>query len=229
MTAGRAGRIRVLIIADVVTLAASVQSALHDAGMEADMAATADEAVALSERFRPAVVLVDFALPGRAGPALARHFAAAGCGVLAIADDVSPDDGVHDHVPRPPSMREVAARVRALHRRMVRPEVAPAGSILVDHEMRGLARYGGPPVPLDGAEYLVLTTLLEARGTAVSREWLARVAALGHGAPARVDAVVDALRRRLAGLGGRAGVIQRVRGQGYVIADPAMFRSVGER
>ena len=228
--AARAGRIRAMIVAADAKLAAALQSALQQHGMEADMAASAQEAVALFAAFRPVIVVIDCALAAGAG--LVRQFAAEpGCGVLAITSDGALADGAQDQVSRPLMLGEVVARVRALHRRIAWPGTPSAGSIVVDHVRPSIAREDGAAILLDEAEYRVLITLLDARGTAVSRDWLGRVALPGIpvGDGQRIGAVVEALRRQLVAVGAGAGAIRSVRGQGYVIADPAMFRRIGER
>ncbi len=220
------GRPRVLTVSDVPARASALQSALLRARMVAELASGAQEARTLLERFRPEVAVIDFALADGAGGELARDFAAAGCLVLAIADAVEPEGAVHDHVAPPLHVGEVVARVRALHRRM-----AGAGAAIeVGQRSRSLSCAGAAAVMLEDAEFHILITLIEARGTAVSREWLARVAVPGvaSDAAARVDALVLSLRRQLAALGAGQSAIRAVRGQGYVLADPAMFRSVEE-
>ncbi len=225
-----AGRIHVLIVADIATLAAAAQAALQRDGMAVEIAATPAEATDLAERFRPEIIVVDLNLAENAGPPLVRHFSAMpGRGVLALADARTDGAGAHDVMPMPLAPHELVRRVRSLRWRTARPGSPPAGTLLLDHPSRAILREGAMPVALTAAEHLILTELLEARGALVSRDWLARIAL--KGAPpvgGGVDHLIAALRAKLAGLGVAGRTIQAVRGQGYVMADPAMFRPAAE-
>jgi excisionase family DNA binding protein len=70
------GQIRVLIVDPEMELTALLQQALADTGQYAvQVAESAFEAGALTEQFRPHVLLVDLDLPGMSGRTLTRFFA----------------------------------------------------------------------------------------------------------------------------------------------------------
>lgn len=227
MSGARAAlRLRVLVVTDAAVLAAAAQTALQREGIEVDLAASAAEALARIESFRPAIVLVDLDLADGAGADLAARLAASpDLGVMTTGHTPS---GTRDHVAKPIAAPDLVARVRGLHRRLARPGRRVAGALLVDHARRTITG-GGAALMLSDAENLVLATLLEARGSVVSRDWLGRLALqAAHSEDRRIDTLIGALRGRLAAIGGGAQSIRAVRGQGYVIADPAMFRVVAE-
>ena len=70
--------------------------------------------------------------------------------------------------------------------------------------------------------------LLDAGGVSVSREWLSRIALKRplHADDRAVDQLVMKLRRKLASQGASDRVILSARRQGYMIADPSLFRAI---
>jgi len=231
-----ARRLRVLIIEDTPTVAASIQAGLHLAGIETDLAETGAEAIARKTSFRPEIVLVDLGLPDVSGFELIRHFAATGdCGVIVVTENgeeaariAGLETGADDYVVKPARVRELVARIRALHRRMQKPSEPRPGTITIDHAQRCLIGPTGDRSVLTEAEIAALETLLDAEGASVSREWLSRVALKRplHAEDRSVDQLVLKLRRKLTSHGASERVILSVRRQGYVISDSTMFHSL---
>jgi DNA-binding response OmpR family regulator len=126
--------------------------------------------------------------------------------------------GFDDAVVGPPSAREVAARIRAVHRRVHWAGRARAGR--VRHGTMTLDTDGhelwidGQCIPLTSTELSVVRTLMRAHGRAMSRSELLD-AAWGSGnfdiSERAVDNVILRLRRKLP----RPDVIQTVRGVGF--------------
>ena len=100
--------------------------------------------------------------------------------------------------------------------------------IYIDPAQRCLIGNGGERTALTEAEMSALDTLLDAAGNSVSREWLSRIALKRplHADDRAVDQLVMKLRRKLASQGASDRVILSARRQGYVIADPSLFRAV---
>jgi two-component system alkaline phosphatase synthesis response regulator PhoP len=151
--------------------------------------------------------------------------------------------GAEDYVAKPFSLAELLARVRAALRRGPRPPpsvpavaaapgaaaappVTPAaaaaragttfGDVSVDVAARTVTR-AGAPVDLTATEFDLLMCLVEARGTALSREAIfARVWGPNHhGTPRTIDNFVQQLRAKLEADPQKPRHVQTVRGVGY--------------
>ncbi|MBV8031363.1 MAG: response regulator transcription factor [Betaproteobacteria bacterium] len=127
--------------------------------------------------------------------------------------------GADDYVPKPCTPRELAARIRAILRRLhPAPEgaqLACAGIVLWPGMRR--AEASGRPLELTSSEFNVLEVLLRRAGTVVTKRELCE-AALGRPF-ARFDRSVDvhvsSLRHKL---GDAARLLHTVRGIGYHLA-----------
>lgn len=230
---------RVLVVEDVATMAALIESALRSAGM--DVICVSSGAAALEARisFVPEIVLLDLELPDIDGMSLVPIFAEYGCGVIIVtltdgeqARVQALDIGADDYVVKPVMVHELAARIRAVHRRLQGRTVGGerAARISVDSARRQIVAPDGRALPLTEAEMLAFEILLDAMGSPVSREWLSRTALKR---PIReedrsVDQLVMKLRRKLATLGCPERTILSVRRRGYVIADPGLFQKAGD-
>jgi len=226
-------RLLVLIVAPAAGLAASMQTALQQAGMAPELAGTGAEALQRQSALAAAVTIVDLDLPDMDGLALVAELVAAGAsGVIAIAEDAASaarlrrlDTGADDIVVKPLALKELVARIRALDRRRRQPFARPPLAITIDDADQSLVDPTGRRTHLSDAEFAALNTLLDAQGASVSREWLGRssLRRMLHAGDNAVDELVDALRRKLAAHGASPRTILSARGQGYVIADPTVF------
>jgi len=236
---------RVLIVEDIAPVAAAVASALRAAEMAVDLAATGLDAVERKAVFHPDIVLMDLQLPDMNGLDLVERFARDGdCGVIVVTangDEAARVDGLDrgadDYLIKPVAMRELAARIRALYRRLSRVDGRPSApmtasaapsldQIVLDQAHRCLIGLRGEQTPLSEAEFTALETLLDADGAPVSRDWLGRVALKRplHADDRSVDQLVLKLRRKLSASGAADRTILSARRQGYVIPDPSLFR-----
>ena len=231
-------RPRVLIVEDIAPVATAVEAALKFAGMETALAATGAQAVERKASFRPDIVLLDLQLPDVTGFDLVEWFARdSDCGLIVVtsASDESLrveglDRGADDYLVKPVPMRELAARIRALHRRLARSELreqlGEMAQIVLEPAHRCLLGRHGERTMLSEAEFTALEILLDADGAPVSREWLGRVALKRplHADDRSVDQLVLKLRRKLSASGAAERTILSSRRQGYVIPDPTLFR-----
>lgn len=225
--------LRVLVI-DRKADAHGMAFALEEAGMRCAVAFTAMQARALAVSFVPDVALIALDLPE--GRLLLRWLLdGAECGVIALGTPDDSTDGVaalelgaDDAVARPPGMREVAARIRAVHRRLqARPVPQPmsdvtVGPIRIHTARRAVTDEGGRRIPLTSAEFALLDQLAQAHGRAVSRDTLSEAALRRPWRPEdrSVDQLVFSLRQKLPPDDMGSTLIHSVRGAGYVLRAP---------
>ena len=116
---------RILVVEDEPAIAELIAINLRHAGFEVSVAADADAAQDAVDGVLPALVVLDWMLPGRSGHALVRQWRAAprtrALPVIMLtarseeADKVSGlDAGADDYLTKPFSANELLARIRAL-------------------------------------------------------------------------------------------------------------------
>lgn len=222
---------RVLVVEDDEGIAQGLVLALRQEGWAADVAPTVASALT-ALRVEPfQMVLLDLGLADGDGMTVLqsmRNAPAAGLPdpetpvVIMTARDQIPsrisglDMGADDYVVKPFDPGELAARMRALRRRMAgrsRP-VLIWGELEIDPAAR-IVRRNGKQIELSSREFGVLLILMEARPRVLSRSQIEASlytwdAALGSNA---VEVHVHHLRRKLGD-----GVIRTMRGVGYFIS-----------
>jgi len=124
------------------------------------------------------LVLLDIMLPRRNGLSVLKEIRQAGLNIpvlmLTARSDVEDrvkglDYGADDYLPKPFSMAELLARIRAILRRDSKWDpVLSAGSIKLDTISREVTQ-NGKPLDLTAKEFSILEFLLYNKGSAVSR------------------------------------------------------------
>ena len=132
--------------------------------------------------------------------------------------------GADDYVPKPCSLRELVARVRAILRRVKadsqpKPGSSPGlsvGDLRIDPGSQSVFR-DGQLIDVTGAEFGVLEILVRSAGEVVSKDAIARHALGRRIMPydRSVDAHVGHLRKKLGPLPNGLQRIKTVRGRGY--------------
>lgn len=124
--------------------------------------------------------------------------------------------GADDYVVKPFSVRELAARVRAISRRRVVEAPSQMGQVTLDRNRRSVL-VSGEPIDLTAKEFDLLAVLLEDPGRVVPRQELySRVwDPVWIGSGKTLDVHVAGVRKKL----GNADFIETVRGVGYRFVD----------
>ncbi|HEU5472627.1 MAG TPA: response regulator transcription factor [Actinophytocola sp.] len=219
---------RVLIVEDEPTIAESVAVRLRAEGYEVDIARDGPAAVAAVEADRPDLVVLDVMLPGFDGLEVCRRIQAerpVPVLMLTARDDetdvlVGLAVGADDYLTKPFSIRELAARVHALLRRIdrARSDDDAAPIVLGDLEINlaeRRVRRAGAEVHLTPTEFDLLVHLANRPRVVQPRErLLAEIWGWGDAAAGTrtVDSHVKALRRKLG-----AELIRTVHGVGYAL------------
>jgi DNA-binding response OmpR family regulator len=224
-----AGR-RIAVIEDEASIAAAIATRLRSEGYEVEIAGDGPGGVALCERFRPDLVVLDLMLPGLDGIEVCKQIQREHpLPVLMLTARDSETDllvglavGADDYMTKPFSARELVARVHALLRRAERPSTGEQravriGAIELDAASRRVRR-DGELVHLTPIEFDLLQYLASRPGRVASREELL-VNVWGYEVPSgarTVDSHIRSIRRKLG-----ADVVRTVHGVGYAVEDGA--------
>lgn len=175
----------------------------------------------------PALVVLDWMLPGRDGPALVsviRRQSRAGVVMLTAREAVEDrlrgfDVGVDDYLAKPFVVEELVARVRAVLRRSgAIATTIEIGDLVVDEEAAQVTR-GGERISLTATEFRLLVFLAGHRDKVLSNaQILSQVWGYDEYADNLVQVHLSALRRKLETHGPR--LIHTERGLGYVLRTP---------
>ncbi len=229
---------RILLIEDDEDVGQSLVRVLERSGMPTAWATTGTEGLKLRASFHPDIALVDLNLPDADGISLVTWLSQHGdCGIIVISGFGGEADrvvglelGADDFVTKPPHLRELLARIRAVHRR-VRLRAAPKpsprdeqavtiGQIQIDLVHRAVHTLAGERISLTAAEFTALETMLAANGKPVSRDQLCEAALHRPWRPddRSVDQLIFNLRQKLPGSYAGTGLIHSIRGAGYLLA-----------
>ncbi|WP_405115299.1 response regulator transcription factor [Micromonospora sp. NBC_01405] len=217
---------RVLVVEDERTIAESVATRLRAEGFTVEIAGDGPTAVDRFRTWRPDLVVLDVMLPGFDGLEVCRRIQGdrpVPVLMLTARDDetdllVGLAVGADDYLTKPFSMRELAARVHVLLRRVERaaaagPSTLTVGDVEINQAERRVLR-NGVEVHLTPTEFDLLVHLAGRPRAVLPREQLlADVWGWAEGGGTRtVDSHVKALRRKLG-----ADLIRTVHGVGYAL------------
>jgi two-component system, OmpR family, response regulator MprA len=214
----------ILVVDDDAPIRRMLSRTLTAEGYAVEASADGGTALAAVERSAPDLVVLDVAMPGIDGLAVARRLRDKGLAVPILfltARDAVPDRvagldaGGDDYLVKPFAAEELLARIRALLRRGNEPEeMLACGDLVFDVRGRSALR-GGRDLGLSAREADLLELLLLNRRRIVSRE-LALERVWGGPAAASLNAVdqyVSYLRAKL----GDPPLIETVRGTGFIV------------
>ena len=217
----------ILVVEDEDSLATLLQYNLQKEGYSITMAGDGEEALLLVDEKLPDLIVLDWMLPKLSGIEVCRRLRQRNetrnvpiIMLTARGEETDRirglDTGADDYVVKPFSMTELAARIRAVLRRL-RPGLAEdrvrRGDIVIDRVAHRVKR-GGHEVHLGPTEFRLLDHLMQNPGRVFSREQLLDAV---WGSDVYVEArTVDVHIGRLRkALGGDADPIRTVRSAGY--------------
>ena len=220
---------RLLLVEDTPDVAEAIALSFARAGDTLDCAVDLKQARASLSVQHYDVLILDINLPDGSGRELLSELRNERSTIpvlmltarIGIEERVaSLDDGADDYLTKPFDLRELQARVRALHRRSpaVRDTFIEFGALIIDISGKTLT-CNGEALTLTRREFSVLEALLDRRGRVTSKEHiLGRMfsfdeADVGTNA---VELYVSRLRRKLSG---SHVSIRTLRGLGYQLVD----------
>ncbi|MCX8032412.1 MAG: response regulator transcription factor [Thermoleophilia bacterium] len=216
---------RVLLVEDEERLAETIARGLRREGMAVDVVYDGRAALAKAAVNQYDVIVLDRNLPVLHGDEVCKQLVEKGnlarilmlTAAGSIQDRVTGLDlGADDYLPKPFSLKELVARIRALARRAVPPlpPVLRVADVVLD-PARHTAERAGRDLGLTKKEFGVLHTLLAARGRVVSAEELLEKVWDENADPFTnvVRVTIMTLRRKL----GDPPLIETIPGVGYRI------------
>lgn len=229
---------RLLLVEDDDSIAASLVGPLTTAGFDVTRTATGAGAIELQDALRPDVMLLDLGLPDTDGYEVCRRVRATSSVPIIVVTARSDEFdrvlglelGADDYMVKPLGTRELVARIRAVLRRSTSTSTLGAdpeamypdgmlevGMLRIDRRTHRV-HLGDEPLALTPKEFDLLAFLAEDPGAVRTRtEILERVWDANWFGPTKtVDAHVAALRRKL----GDPGWIESVRGVGFRLEAP---------
>jgi two-component system alkaline phosphatase synthesis response regulator PhoP len=222
---------KVLVVDDDVKTVELVKLYLLRDGYRVITAYEGQEALRLAREFHPDLIVLDLMLPGINGLEVCRTLRAESDVPIIMLTAMSSDDdrlkgldlGADDYVTKPFSPRELAARVRAVLRRIPGergPEKIEHGSLTVDF-LKHEAFVSGKALNLTPIEFKVLGALVKEPGRVFSRSQIIEKA-LGQdfdGFDRTIDVHILKLRRKLEPDPHHPRFIKTIYGAGYKLLE----------
>ena len=213
---------RILLVEDDPTIRAMTQLSLQRDGFAVDTAADGAAGLAQFRSRLPDLVLLDVMLPGMDGVSVCRTIRQDSVvPIVMLTARTDPIDvvlgleaGADDYVTKPFEPSILAARLRAVLRRVARHDASPVlriRELVIDRDGMEV-QVAGEPVSLTPTEYRLLIELAEHSGVVCSRERLLEDVwgYIWAGDTRLVDMHVRRLRAKIG-----ADMIETVRGAGY--------------
>lgn len=224
---------KILIVDDEKPIVDSIKYTLYREGYDVVVSYDGEDALEKFKKENPDLIILDIMLPKLSGLEVCRIIRRTSnvpiIMLTAKGEDmdrvIGLELGADDYVPKPFSMRELVARIKAVLRRAKLPitstkakERLEFNDVVIDVVGRIVTKRG-KPIDLSPKEFDLLVTLAENEGRVMSREYL-----LSHvwgedfyGDDRTVDVHIRWLREKLEDDPSNPKYIQTVRGIGYIL------------
>jgi DNA-binding response OmpR family regulator len=218
---------RILVVDDDVKTVELVKLYLKRDGYKVLTAFDGLEALRMARELHPNLIVLDLMLPGMDGLQICRTLRdESDVPIIMLTARVTDQDkltgldtGADDYIIKPFSPRELAARVRAVLRRLPGergPEIIVRGALTLDFNKQE-AVFKGDNLDLTAVEFKLLGVIAKEPGKVFSRAKLIEEA-LGYdfeGFDRTIDVHIFNLRRKLEPASGKQSLIKTVYGSGY--------------
>ena len=224
----------ILVVDDEEAIAEAVRARLESEGYQVVVAYDGPQAIQLHAEHRPDLVVLDLMLPGMDGLEVCQAIQRNGwTPVLMLTARTEEADkvagfavGADDYLTKPFSLRELAARVKAILRRMERMQAErdtgpiERNGLAIDPSRRRIS-VDGEEIGLTPLEFEILLALARDPGVVLSRDQLMdKVWGYRDYAGGRVvDSHVARIRRKLGEDGNEPRFIRTVHGVGYAFQE----------
>jgi two-component system OmpR family response regulator len=203
----------ILLVDDEDRITAMLRQYLESEGFRTLTAGDGNLALELVRTHLPDLVVLDIMMPGRDGWSVCREIRSTGkTPVILLTARAEESDkllglelGADDYVTKPFSVRELAARIRTVLRRVQgggdpvqNTDQAAFGPLVIDYAA-GEVALDGRPVALTATEFKLLTTLSRRPGRIFSRTQLMEIALGGYyeGYERSIDTHISNLRKKI--------------------------------
>ncbi len=226
---------RVLVVDDDVKTVELVKLYLNRDGYRVLTAYEGEEALRLAREAHPDLIVLDLMLPGIDGLEICRTLRKESEVPIIMLTAMTTDEdkltglglGADDYVTKPFSPRELAARVRAVLRRLPGergPDKITHSDLTIDF-LKHEAYLAGKPLNLTPIEFKLLGTMVKEPGRVFSRAQIIEKA-LGYdfdGFDRTIDVHILKLRRKLEPDPRHPRYIKTIYGAGYKLLEEASF------
>ncbi len=219
---------RILVVEDDPNIAELLQLQLQHRNLKVRCEYDGPSGLKAAAEFDPEVIILDIMLPGMDGVGVLKELRRRGnrTPVIMLTARNAPMDKVHsldrgadDYLSKPFSMEELAARIRALLRRVQGDEVLRVGNLEINTATREVRR-GARKVDLTVREYDLLEFMARNPRRVLPRDLLlSRVWNQESGVETnKVDVYITYLRKKI-DVPGEPKLIRTVRGVGYALRE----------
>lgn len=216
----------ILLVEDDASVAASVIDGLESAGITVNHVANGTSAISAAKEKSWDLILLDLGLPDMDGQDVCRtirSFSQVPIIILSARDEeidrvLSLEFGADDYMVKPFGMRELVARMKAVHRRTqptaveTKVETQTVGPLTIDRRAQRVF-VDGDEIQLTAKEFDLLSYLAQSPGAVCRRQDIMNDVwdTNWYGTTKTVDAHIAALRKKL----GQPEWIESVRGVGF--------------